>query len=405
MNRTPATKSKRIVFWELGGGHGHVACIGPLAKTLANRGYDVVCLLRDLSKGGSLRRLSGVTTLQAPVMLRRTNQREERPVTYGQMLQNLGFGNVEMLTSLFAAWRDLLLLLQPHAIVCDHSPTAMLAARGLSIPLFSMGTGFCQPPVACPLPPIAFWRESSLEDRRRADAPTLQNINHVLDSVGQAPLNGVGDLFALPTQRLLMTFAPMDHYPDRTDVHYLGTVRPTQEMAPEGTKVEWPSTGGPKLFAYLKPMPALPEFLAWLAGTSFSSIVVADGFDSHLRQFGNSQNIRLVDSPIDLSELRQTCDLAILNGNHGLTSELLLAGKPLLQIPLNLEQMILANRCFEQGMSLSAAPNDPQQIVTQLGVLAQSNKIREAAQAFAAAHPHDPTATAEQIVDQIEGAV
>ena len=39
----------------------------------------------------------------------------------------------------------------------------------------------------------------------------------------------------------------------------------------------------------------------------------------------------------------EQCDVAVLNGGHGVTSQMLLAGKPVLEIPLAMEQRLLTS--------------------------------------------------------------
>jgi UDP:flavonoid glycosyltransferase YjiC (YdhE family) len=50
------------------------------------------------------------------------------------------------------------------------------------------------------------------------------------------------------------------------------------------------------------------------------------------------------------------CDLAVLNGGHGVTCEMLLAGKPVLAVPLVLEQQMTGDAVKRVGAGESAPP-------------------------------------------------
>ena len=100
--------------------------------------------------------------LPAPWKSRPTEQ-VETVVTYADLLLNIGFGDGEAFTVHLHAWRNLFELVQPDLLVCDHSPTALLAARTLTsaygtltpalsqgeremrFPVATVGTGFFTP--------------------------------------------------------------------------------------------------------------------------------------------------------------------------------------------------------------------------------------------------------------------
>lgn len=54
------------------------------------------------------------------------------------MLLNLGYRHVDELQASVRAWKNLFAMLQPDLLVCDHSPTALLVARGMPIPKFAI---------------------------------------------------------------------------------------------------------------------------------------------------------------------------------------------------------------------------------------------------------------------------
>lgn len=73
-----------------------------------------------------------------------------------------------------------------------------------------------------------------------------------------------------------------------------------------------------------------------------------------LREQFDSPALRFEDRPLDLRRVAAECDLAVLNGGHGSTAEMLLAGKPVLQVPLVLEQLMTAAAVERLGAGASA---------------------------------------------------
>lgn len=52
---------------------------------------------------------------------------------------------------------------------------------------------------------------------------------------------------------------------------------------------------------------------------------------------------------MDLAWVARECDLEVVTGGHGATAEMLLAGKPTLQVPLALEQRLTADAARRLG--------------------------------------------------------
>ena len=99
----------------------------------------------------------------------------------------------------------------------------------------------------------------------------------------------------------------------------------------------WPAGSGKRIYAYLSAFPGLPKVLHALRRTGCPTIVFG-GFDARLRDQFASPNIRFETQRLDLKEVAAQCDLAVLSGGQATTLAVLLAGKPILQVPLFLEQ-------------------------------------------------------------------
>ena len=399
-----------LFTWELGGGYGHVAAMAPIAAALRKRGFRVVSAIRDLTKRAAFDAEVDHPVLQCPIPLRRPTPHEPTPATYAQLLSNVGWGSDDQLEALAAGWRDLYRLIQPAAMVFEHSPTAILAARTLEIPQFSIGTGFVQPPHVSPLPVMAPWRERPAGSLESFEQALVARANGVLTRLAGRPLTSLSALFADLNANFLNTFPELDHYTAREEGIYTGPLNlspgPDPSGPAAGEPVPWPPGTGPKIFAYLKPLQGLPTLIRWLAGSGYPTIFVGDRVDLDELRPQAGPSVTLLDRPIPLHQIRQECDVAILNASHTSTAEFLLAGKPLLQIPLTLEQAILANRTVELGVALSASPHVGAQVVSQLKALLSGNRFQHQAAQFADRHtPTTPDPPAEKIAQQIAEAL
>src|SRR5437764_11706080 len=132
-----------LLTWELGAGLRHLQRLRPLAAELSRRGHRVFAAVRELSRAHSTFRGVDVALLQAPVKLRPPVSEFRPPLTFPHILHNVGFGDDTELAALASAWRNLIEAVRPDVVVCDHSPTALLALRGVPPRRALIGTGFC----------------------------------------------------------------------------------------------------------------------------------------------------------------------------------------------------------------------------------------------------------------------
>ena len=373
-----------LLTWELGGGLGHLMRLLPLARGLHEQGHCVVAVLRDLSRAHKAFGGLDVVCLQAPIKTRAGTPRFDPPRTFAHILWNSGFGESDELLAMTAAWKSLYDYVRPDLIVFDHSPTALLAARGFAAKKAVIGTGFCCPPDVSPMPDLRPWLS---EDSRRLgddENRVLDNVNRVLASRGQSPLEQLAQLYREVDESFLTTFKEFDtYYGHRSAVHYWGAW-----PGPGGKEPTWPGGQGKRVFAYVKPFPALPRLLSQLNAARCPTLVAGDGLDSGLQTRFRSPTLCFADEPLDLAAVGRQCDLAVLNGTHGATVSMLLAGKPMLQLPLWLEQAHNSLRACHLGAAECANIAKPQQTLEALGRLLHGTTYEEAARGFATRYAH-----------------
>jgi hypothetical protein len=389
-----------ILFtWELGGGLGHLANLRPLVQQLCDEGQQVAIALRSLARARQLFPDPRVRLLQAPCKFGGRDVFEE-PLTYAELLLNVGFADPSELASLTDAWLSLFDYLRPQVIVCDHSPTALLAARATRSRRAILGTGFFCPVDQTPLPNLRSWVNADSDVLWQSESRVLASMNYVLSGLGLPVLDHVTQVFHEIDETFLLTFAELDHYPAlRPNPRYSGSW-----ILNDGMATEWPSGGGPRIFAYLKPFPALGELLSALADTQQPTLIVVDGIDHHWQDKYATPHLHFCNAHVNLELASRECEVAVMNGNPGTTTSFLLAGKPTLQIPLQLEQALFTQAILRLGAGTAAGPTDGAAMRPRLSALLNQTNYREAAQRFAAKYrDFDPrqaiTAVANRIAE------
>ncbi|NJO32674.1 MAG: hypothetical protein HC869_05580 [Rhodospirillales bacterium] len=119
-----------------------------------------------------------------------------------------------------------------------------------------------------------------------------------------------------------------------------------------GVPPRWPKAGGKRIFGYLKPNPHLPEILKGLIRLRLPTIVFVPGIPSESCPGFSTNLMRVVSEPLDMQRVAQECDVAITHGGHGTTVDMLLAGKPLLVLPQQLEQRLTAQNLQRIGAGI-----------------------------------------------------
>jgi hypothetical protein len=383
--------------WELGQGLGHLVNLRPLAEGLSARGHDVHLVLRDLVRARSMFRGQRITFWQAPFKSRVTKTIAPT-LSFAHLMYDAGFCDVDELAGLATAWRNIFAHVAPRVIVFDHSPSALVAARGLPAKRVLLGTGFFCPIDEQPLRCLQPWLQADMATVARDEAQVLERINQVLALWAQPPIDRVARLFHPHDENFLVTFAELDHYTGRTGARYWGAWG-----SGFGKPPVWPPGSGKRIYAYLKPFHDLPRLLHALKQSGCPTLIYADGISDAMKSGFASPALRFETEPLDMPRVAAECDLAVLNANHGTLVAILLAGKPSLQIPIYVEQSLLANAVMRMGAALGASPAGGQQIEDQLNRLLTDTRCAKAARQFAAQHAgYDPNRQIAEMLDRLE---
>jgi hypothetical protein len=401
MSSRRTTMQKTVLFvWECGAGMGHLVQIRPVAQELRRRGNRVFVAARDVARAAPLFEGSGIVLFPAPFKLGRPIDGPAVPCSVAHILHNVGWDNAAGLGGLVDAWRAIYELVKPDVIVCEHSPTALLAARGFNARRVIMGTGFFCPPDQSPLPNLRPWEAVDPAKLSADEAAVLRRANDVLAQRRRPQLQRLGQLFSQVDGTLLTTFKELDHYVNRAgDARYFGCPTDLPGKAPQ-----WPAGSGKRIIAYLKPFPALPHLLTRLKGMGCPTIIICDGIDASLRHQFTCGTMHFETGRLDMQSMVQTCDAAVLNANHATAAAMLLAGKPLLLLPIFLEQQILAERIVGLGVAVSAASERAKEVVSGLEQLVGNKMLGAYAAGFGKRHDDfDAARKTEEMASLIEG--
>lgn len=389
----------RILFcWELGGALGHLAVIQTLVERLHASGHELhLAATRAKMAREAIDIASRMSIAFHDVPSWRQPRQAVRDVrTYGHILRNVGYADPTQLTFQLRTWKTLLRNLRPDVLVCETSPTALLAARGMNIATVVIGTGFSIPPRSYPLPDLQSWDPVDPRLLGSDEDELTATINRTLAASGDAPLSRLHDLFEA-VSTAICSVPELDPYSARPLDCYVG------EMASlPGMKPQWPADAPKRVFAYLKTFPELSQFLReLLRRRDLCAMIYAPGAPRELIDPYRCARICLVEQPVDVSYILRSASLVATHG-HGLTLQALRAGVPALSFPLVLEQHVLARKVAALGAGDFCSPWGSDRIGRTLEALLENPSFTQRAQQFASRYANlDPVSQATQLASRI----
>lgn len=366
-----------LMTWEMGAGYGHIAPLLALAKPLVAAGHDVTFAVRDPATAEFLLRGAGFPILQAPANMNIADGLVLH--SFAQILLHTSFNHVEEVINRARIWRTLFATVKPDLLICDHSPGALLAARGTGLKCAAVGYGFTLPPDVHPLPNLRPWNDTDAVAVARDESRVLGIANAALGVLGAPALDYVAQLYGSNGQALF-TCKELDSYAaERQSAEYLG---PLLYMG-GGKRPKWPPGVGQRVFAYIRPFEAQATLLEALRQSGQPTLIHAPHIAPILLERYAGSNLLFSAEPLDIAAVARECDLAILHGGHGILALMLLAGKPLLVLPLHLEMLLNANCMLKLGAGLVVPQLRPEGIRHKLALLLEEPTFGDAARRFA----------------------
>lgn len=367
----------RILFsWELGGGMGHIVPYLGIIEALLKDGHQLYFVMRDLSLADQVFAGHSVTYFQAPYHPGTVANPVEVSHSYAHILHNVGFSEPSGLTGRLKGWRALFELIKPNLIVFNHSPTALLAAKSFPAKRMLIGTGFTIPPKQYPFPNFRRWSPITEEQLKRDEDRMLDSVNFALKQLGTSPLIRLADLFDVDCGAI-DSYTELDHYPACHNRNYRGPC-----FSEVGEIPVWPGTHGKKIFVYVKPSIANPALFAALKESGHRAIIFGNHIPEQLQRRFSSDSIRFVSQPQNIQLVAKQADIAILNAGHNTIAAMLLAAKPVLMLPLTIEQYLTTKNVERLGAGISCSIDKPSQIAAALTKLVECPSYAIAANSF-----------------------
>lgn len=397
--RKAGVAPRRIDFaWELGAHTGHIATLLPVARAMQSRGHEARFLLREIDAGRDLEGASEVPRIPAPIWVGPSHY--PNPRNFAEILHNFGYHDPAALRQLTEAWRER--LAGSRALIASVAPAAHIAARTLGIPSFEISQGFHIPPPTLPSPLLRDWLSVPRAELEAADRTVLSAINSVLAAYGTPLVRTIGELFL--GRSMLLTYPELDIYIDRGPAEYFGIPRSVEGKALPA----WPAGGGPKVFAYLYSyFSGLERLFDALAGTESSTLALCRGVEERLRDKYRGTSVFVTEEPMAASNLLDEADMVICHASHQMSAQALLAGKPVLLLPTQLEQFLITRRIVLQGMGLGIASEETNpDFAAALTELRRNQSYALKARAFAARYAnHDRGAALATMIARCEAAL
>jgi hypothetical protein len=388
-----------MMAWELGGGLGHMVPLSQVARPLLEAGHTVHMVLTDLSGVpaalGALADHPRLQLWQAPYWPSPLFGSAD-PASYAELLFRAGYLDAQRLAGLVQGWATLLDQLNPDLLLVDHAPTALLAARGRPLRRAQFGTGFFIPLMEAPIPSYREWEPVPRARVERSEALVRQTCNTILFQRGQPLLDHLHQLFECD-ETFLITVPELDHFERRSrsarppgmPPPYWGSLA----SASHGQAPQWPAGTGPALFVYLKSdyralgsvLQALKS-LASQQAAPWRVLAYVPGLTAATVAAASAPGLHIVVDPVDMQAVCSSCDAVLCQSGSGTVATALHAGRPVLMLPMHMEQLLFARRVQALGAGLYLTEDRIAQLPAQLQRLATQPGFGDAARAFARRH-------------------
>lgn len=391
----------RYVFtWELGQGLGHLVRYRELIQALLSDGHELTYLARDASRVRLVNPQASLNIREIQPEFCEPGRRiiDPQAASYATLLLNCGFNDAPRLTNRLKNWVTHLRALRPDCVICDHSPTAVLACKVLGLPTVVSGNGFTVPPAENPFKLFQYWRFAANSQGARYDERVLAVVQEALKAFPDSPRLTNASELVQGDASWLMTFGELDCYGRRDNGNYLGTFV-SEDF---GVNFSWPKAGGPRVFAYLHGPKAIDEIANWVATNDASLCLYARRLTAGQLSRFPANNTLIAESAVSLVQVCREADLAITNGGSNSLATLALAGIPQLAIVRSIENYMEARRLELLGCGLIASGPQYESVETKLTALCQDRDFARAASGLARKyHAQSSTTQCRVLVNQL----
>ncbi len=344
-------KKTVLIAWELGGGMGHAYRLLPIARAMQTQGHAIVFALRTSAASAALvNKFPNAVFLQAPYFGQGSGTRPPSvgafggpAVHYADVLLRCGYDTAAHLESLVMSWRQIFDRVKPSIVVCDFSPTTVLAAAG-RIPVVHIGSGFATPPVGKSFLHLSPSSRSSAKDR---EARVFDAIQQVSGALGVPSLNSVSDLLGF-AENFSCTLPELDPYQTVRSEPAIGPMQPLPAPSPVPDKNF--------LFGYLDgDAPGLPRILNSLVKAKVPAGIFIRGSILEYEELVRDTTVTIYQEPQSLGEVLRSATGFLHHGGLGSTETALAIGRPQFFLPKHLEQVLTVDAVVKSGCGANLA--------------------------------------------------
>ncbi|MFC0203459.1 glycosyltransferase family protein [Novosphingobium soli] len=381
-----------LATWELGRGYGHLGILARVSQALRAAGHRVTFAARypetvAATCAGDFDALAAAPRFAGPVARAET-------LTYAQVIADGGFAASGALRPLAAQWRALFDDVQPDAVLAEHAPASLLAARIAGLPAWRIGSSFIAPGVHDIAASLLPWRPVPDDVLARQAG----SADGAIRQVSGGTVESLADLLA-GAPRFATTWPELDHFAAPVpEVAFRGDLGGLQGAS---AAVDWPEGKGARVLVYMPPSagpgPALRAALQRLGWPVLWHWPGAAGQEAEGR-------LRFCPEPIDLSRQAGEARIFVGRAGHGASALMLRAGLPQLLVPDTLEALLLSYRLRQAGLALTR-PSDAttEEFVRALEQLAAGlcdDRLRQVSCKYL---EYDPDHSARTIATDIAG--
>jgi hypothetical protein len=363
---------KTILFaWELGEGLGHLPALKAIALAAKAQGATPVFALRDAVLTRAALAEVGAQILPAPFWPTPAPPATASG-TYADILIANGCSSAANARALLEAWAQIIDLVKPDLMVCEHAPGAALSAFG-RIPVALVGNGFVVPPAdGAEFPPYESGRGEAQRQR-----PVLTVIQEALSGLGRSVPGTICEPFR-GAFRGIYTFPALDTYRHVRREPVLGPIEPVPPLSALPPKR--------KLFAYSAADYALindvtqalmdlgPEASVYFRGSLGARAAVI-----------RSRGVTVFDDAPALAAVFPEASAVFSHGGTGFTYAAFAAGRPHILNPRHFEARATARALEELGAGICLSPFEPKKFREAVARANDDRAMREAAQKAGAA--------------------
>lgn len=354
--------AKYLLTWELGGGLGHIMHLHTVSQCLLDAGHQVFAAIKDLSHSKLLTDL-GVPCFQAPQLLLDMDNANGSPNSFAEILYRRGYSSPASLECLIESWHSLLNLISPDVVICDSSPTSLLAAKTFGYhKTIAIASSFFLPTtdqINSVFRQHSECNQDNLRLKTISDS-VLNSVNLMSKQKGGEQFGKLEELF-YGCKNYLFTVPELDYSYQRTcEFSYIGNTGVVSDTKFDSNFQsyfkEFNKTNNKiknrKIFVYLKNEYKSVEVILNQLGSVDAEIVIylSGEKNTNISKY-TSSNVSIHCQPINIDLVLRDADLVISHAGCGLITSALMVGVPLLLLPISYEQFLNAKRAEDIGIA------------------------------------------------------